>query len=411
MRKDRIRLLIVQYAGDYRQTYYNLANGGHETYYAQRYSVDGVIQIGQEIEEVATLCCMTESVYDEVLQKGVRAIGAGFSNQVQMDKLLQLVAQYRPTHLVIRTPLLPLFQWAIRNRVPVLATLADSFQQNGLKSKVRNYLLARSLNHPCIQWIGNHGTSAARSLQNIGVNPNKIIAYDWASSLTPKSFVVKSKPCPNELRLLYIGQVIPEKGVGDALKALQLARQQGVNASLVVAGKGDLEQFKQQSNQLQIVDYVKFLGLIPHHQVLELMQAQDAILIPSHHDYPEGFPLTIYEAFCARIPIIASDHPMFCDKLQHQVNALLFPATDADALSDCIVQLATQPELYHNISLASEAAWEQIQLPVKWIELIQRWLSDAEVDQQWIKSHCFAVAGSMQQQPTSTPFQLSSANS
>jgi glycosyltransferase involved in cell wall biosynthesis len=410
MRKDRIRLLIVQYAGDYRQTYYNLANGGHETYYAQRYSVDGVIQIGQEIEEVATLCCMTESVYDEVLQKGVRAIGAGFSNQVQMDKLLQLVAQYRPTHLVIRTPLLPLFQWAIRNRVPVLATLADSFQQNGLKSKVRNYLLARSLNHPCIQWIGNHGTSAARSLQNIGVNPHKIIAYDWASSLTPQSFVVKSKPYSHELRLLYIGQVIPEKGVSDALKALQLVRQQGVNASLVVAGKGDLEQFKQQANQLQIVDHVKFLGLVPHHQVLELMQSQDAIVIPSHHDYPEGFPLTIYEAFCARIPIIASDHPMFCDKLQHQVNALLFPATDAAALSDCIAQLAMQPELYHSISLASEAAWEQIQLPVKWIELIQRWLSEAEVDQQWISSHCFAVAGS-KQQTTSTPLELSSASS
>jgi len=41
------------------------------------------------------------------------------------------------------------------------------------------------------------------------------------------------------------------------------------------------------------------------------MRSADAIVIPSRHEYPEGLPLTIYEALAARTPIVASDHQCF----------------------------------------------------------------------------------------------------
>ncbi|NEQ88464.1 MAG: glycosyl transferase family 1, partial [Moorea sp. SIO2I5] len=44
-----MRLLIIQYAGDYREAFERLANGGPETYYAQKYSVDSVAEIGKQI--------------------------------------------------------------------------------------------------------------------------------------------------------------------------------------------------------------------------------------------------------------------------------------------------------------------------------------------------------------------------
>ena len=54
-------LLIIQYGGDYREAFKRLAKGGSETYYAQKNSIDAVAEIGKQIGEVATLCCMTEN--------------------------------------------------------------------------------------------------------------------------------------------------------------------------------------------------------------------------------------------------------------------------------------------------------------------------------------------------------------
>ncbi len=99
------RLLIVQYAGDYREAVERFDNGEGETYYAQRYSVDAVADIGEHIQEAAVLCCLTEKAYNEVLSNNVRAIGAGFKGELQIKKLIKLIEEYNPTHLILRIPL------------------------------------------------------------------------------------------------------------------------------------------------------------------------------------------------------------------------------------------------------------------------------------------------------------------
>jgi hypothetical protein len=44
-----MRLLFVQYGGDYREAVERFAAGGGETYYAQKYSVDAVAEIGKPL--------------------------------------------------------------------------------------------------------------------------------------------------------------------------------------------------------------------------------------------------------------------------------------------------------------------------------------------------------------------------
>jgi len=49
-----MRLLMVQYADDYRQAFQRF-EGGNETYYAQKYSIDTVAKIRKKIEEATFL--------------------------------------------------------------------------------------------------------------------------------------------------------------------------------------------------------------------------------------------------------------------------------------------------------------------------------------------------------------------
>lgn len=387
-----MRLLMVQYAGDYRETVKCLSNGGEETYCAQKYSVDAVAEIGKTIEEAAVLCCLTQERYDEILCNGVRAIGAGFNPKIPtktlIKTLIELIEQQKPTHLIVRVPIQDIFGWAIKKKVPTLAILADSFEAKGLKTKLRHYWLAKTLNHHQIDWVCNHAINSCLSLQEIGVNPDKIIPWDWPHEVTPDSFAAKTLRAEGKTwNLVYVGLIRESKGIGDVLEAVQKLRSKNISINLKVAGKGEVNEFINKAKQLNIEDCVEFLGLVPNKSIVHLMREADGVIIPSRHEYPEGFPLTIYEALCSRTPIIASDHPMFQNKLKDGINALIFPSANAVALADCIEKLLTNSELYERLSLASYDAWKELQIPVKWADMINRWLDNSPENRQWLFDH------------------------
>lgn len=383
-----MRLLFVQYAGDYREAFQRFAAGGGETYYAQKYSVDAVADIAKQIEEVTVLCCMTKEPYNEVLENGVRAIGAGFDKDLQINTLLKLIEEQKPTHLIVRTAKREIFRWAVRKKIPTMALFAESISKRGLRSKLRNYLLADLLNNNQIEWVAAYGLNSSVLFQQIGVKADKIIPWDFIVTETPDSSPPKSlQRYKKNWQLFYIGSMIEAKGVGDVLEALAKLRAKNFPVSLKIAGRDENEYFLNKARQLQIEDCVDFLGLVPNNTVLPLMKEADVVLVPSRHEYPEGFPLAITHSLCARTPIIASDHPMFLDNLKDGLSAMIFPAGNAGALSECIEKLLSNPELYWSLSFASKEAWEQLQIPVKWAELINRWIDDSPENKQWLFEH------------------------
>lgn len=383
-----MRLLFVQYAGDYREAFQRFAAGGGETYYAQKYSVDAVTDIAKQIEEVTVLCCMTKEPYNEVLENGVRAIGAGFDKDIQINTLLKLIEEQKPTHLIVRTAKREIFRWAVSKKVRTMALFAESISQRGLRSKLRNYLLADLLNNKQVEWVAAYGLNSAVLFQQIGVKADKIIPWDFIVTETPDSSPPKSlQRYQKNWQLFYIGSMIEAKGVGDVLEALAKLRAKNFPVSLKIAGRDENEYFLNKARQLQIEDCVDFLGLVPNNTVLPLMKEADVVLVPSRHEYPEGFPLAITHSLCARTPIIASDHPMFLDNLKDGLSAMIFPAGNAGALSECIEKLLSNPELYWSLSFESKEAWERLQIPVKWAELINRWIDDSPENNQWLFEH------------------------
>ncbi len=380
-----MRVLVIQYFGDYRKVFKYFSEGHDETYYGQKYSINAVAEIGKKADDVATLCCRTKEPYDERLENGVRAIGTGFVDKIPTQKLLKLVQDYKPTHLIFRTPNRDLIRWAIKNNLKILMLLADSFNTQGLRGKIRNSQLANLLNHRQIEWVGNHNITASISLANIGVNPDKIIPWDWPYQINPDSFPAKSlSPHQKTWNIFYVGAVREDKGVGDVIEAIAHLKKQGISVKMTAAGKGEIEHFKSQAKSLHIEDAVEFLGLVPNKTVIPRMREADCVVVPSRSEYPEGFPKSINEGLCSRTPIIASDHPMFVRKLSHRNNALLFPASHPIALAECIQELISSPKLYQSLSSASSETWKNLQIPVKWANLIDHWLFTSPEHQQWL---------------------------
>jgi glycosyltransferase involved in cell wall biosynthesis len=368
------RLVIVQFAGDYRETYRSLQGGGAETYYAQRHSVDAVAKLAVGGREVVTICCTALQAYDDVLAPGVRAIGVRAGERdADHAAVWRQVEHCRPTHLVLRSPFRHLLWRARLRRIPVLLTIADSFGRERLIDRLRLALLVRLMNGPTVEAICNHGRRSASALLELGADARRVAAWDWPHRLRPHDAAPKSAPHGRPWTLFFAGAIIESKGVGDVIRALAELRRRGLEVRADLAGSGEIDRFSALATHEGVADRIRFLGRCPHSEVIERMRVADLVLVPSRHEYPEGFPMTLFEALATRTPIVASDHPMFVHSMVDRRTAMVFAAGDARAMADRIVALRDEAGLYAQLSQAAVQTWEQLQVPVEWSELLRAW--------------------------------------
>lgn len=382
------RIAFVQ-AGNYAEAFKRFLEGGEETFFAQRYSVEFVTSLAErtDVEEVVQIC-FTQNLEEEVLANGVRQLGVeqwptGATHRT--SELIDLVLEQRLTHLVVNTPSTPLIRRARLAGIDVYPLLADSFRNSGFKAKLRYWLLGRNLSHPSIRWVTNRNLAASQDLVRIGVPARKIVPFDWPPVVSPADFEPKKQISnPEAPTLLYVGQVRIEKGVGDLIDATAQLNATGMRCRLSVIGAGDIEPLRQHAATQNVTDSVEFLGRLPHAEVMKAMHAHDIVLVPSWHEYPEGMPNTIYEGLCSRTPLIVSDHPMFGSRVRHGRDCMVFPAKDVEAIRQTVVKLATTPSLYESLSGHAEEACANYLVGAPWGEVIEHWLGATPADDAWM---------------------------
>jgi glycosyltransferase involved in cell wall biosynthesis len=393
---SRKRIVFAQ-VGSYAEGYERLAAGGEEDFFAQKYSVDFVEALARrdDVEEIAQVC-IAQDLDERVLANGIRQLGLVYrppDGPPRVRELIDMVLARNPTHLIINSPVTPLIRAATRQGIDVFPLLADSFRVSGIKAKLRYWWLAHNLSKPAIRWVSNRNLKASQDLERIGIPAGKIVPFDWPAVVTPADFPVKSAAAdPRAPRLLYVGQVRVTKGVGDVIDAVARLAAAGRDATLTVIGAGKIEHFEQHARERDVASRVTFAGKCSHGQVLEAMHAHDVVLVPSHHEYPEGMPNVIYEGLCSRTPLVVSDHPMFGTRVRDGEDCLVFAAGNVEALTGSIERMLDDPALYGALSAHAEEACGNYLIGAPWGELIEHWLGATPEDDAWLADHALDSA-------------------
>ncbi|MEM8611530.1 MAG: glycosyltransferase [Cyanobacteria bacterium P01_H01_bin.105] len=377
---QHLRLLMVQNTEPYRD---GMENGTLNA--EQLIILEGLTTWRFQLQEVGVLGCVSDTAYDEVLETGVRVRGSGLSEI--NESIFRRLADFCPTHLIINTPIPSLFQWAAHQQVRCVGMFQENLAESSLKQRWGNYQLSKALNHSNVDWVGGFGLNGCESLANIGVLRNKLIPWSWPPSNRVETFEPKQlRSRPDPLHLIYVGPIFSIKGIGDLLISIAQLKVQGWNVHLKLVGQGDIQRFKQYAKRLQL-NQIEFVENIPNHALVHLIRQADIFVMPSRHESLENANTILNYCLQAHTPIVASDHPMFAGSLSHGVNAMIFPAGNARAMSQCISYLLNHPETYVKLSAANQTAWQSLQLPVHWISLLDHWLQETDATRQWLQQH------------------------
>lgn len=168
------------------------------------------------------------------------------------------------------------------------------------------------------------------------------------------------------LRLIYVGRLIEEKGVQTIVKAL--AHLKDVDCRLTVVGDGDYREALQTLvKELDIEDRVEFLGT--RTDVPALLAASDVFIhVP---DCAEGFGIAVVEAMASGLICVCGDRGALPEIVSDGISGFIVENNDPERLARILRAIAEEPnsEIYETIRANALEASRQFSIEAFTVKL------------------------------------------
>lgn len=176
-------------------------------------------------------------------------------------------------------------------------------------------------------------------LDNINICPNGI------PDINQEELLYLNKEISNLPKILFLSNLIESKGVYILLEALKILKDKNTNfEAIFVGGEGDItkEMFNQKILELDLSDYVKYLGKKYGKEKDIIFKKVNMFVFPTYEDC---FPLVLIEAMQYEIPIVSCPEGGVPDIVENGNNGFLVPIKNPLALSDAIERLILNSSL------------------------------------------------------------------
>lgn len=164
-------------------------------------------------------------------------------------------------------------------------------------------------------------------------------------------------------RLLFVGQVVPHKGLDTAMEALKiLVWTDGCTSlKLTIAGGSVYPQYvselREKVSLLGLEENVEFVGAVPHEKLARLYREHDILLFPSLID--EGLGMSILEAMASGLVVVGTASGGSGESLIHERTGLVFPKGDASACAAQVLRLIEERSLFGRLRRGARHAVEE----------------------------------------------------
>ena len=230
-------------------------------------------------------------------------------------------------------------------RLNALAGLGFVFTSATLKAR-----LARPVFRALLRYVLNNAHASVlvqnpddrAAVKTLGIADDRIFTIPGSGVETDKLTPFGEPPEP--VTIGFVGRLLADKGVRTLVSAHEILARQGRPMRLLIAGDPDpanpasiplaeIESWRQRPG-IEVLGHVTDIG--------KFWASAHIAVLPSRR---EGLPKSLLEAAACGRPIVATNVPGCREIARENVNALLVPPDNAQALADTIARLADDKEL------------------------------------------------------------------
>ena len=185
----------------------------------------------------------------------------------------------------------------------------------------------------------------------ICLNSNQTTVAHWGIDLAQFPTMPRQRwPVRN---LLYVGQMIPQKGIHTAIAAFALLVQQKgfEEITFSIAGGGFHPEYEKklrdQVVQLGLGERVSFLGKVARAELPRIYATHDVLVFPSEWDEP--FAITPLEAIASGLAVVGTTTGGSSELFRNHETAMTFQAGVPNDCARAITELVTDLERFQTI--------------------------------------------------------------
>ncbi len=160
--------------------------------------------------------------------------------------------------------------------------------------------------------------------------------------------------------ILFVGRPEKRKGLKYLLKAFIRLQQQEPNVRLIVAGAGDFSRYE---SLMRPFPNVVFRPNVPYDELPRYHASADVYCTPATGNESQG--IALLEAMAAHLPVIASNIEGFAGVVTDNVDGLLVPPKNHQALAKALIRVMRDPALRrrladHGQAQAERYGWDSV---------------------------------------------------
>ena len=267
-------------------------------------------------------------------------------------------------------------------RVPVRIhwhhTLSSQIETDWTGSRLRLHLLRLRSRIPfsfVTHVIANSNAARQDLIDTFGVSAQKCQVF-WNSLEDPLSQSgLASTPkasSPDSCLFVCAGRFAASKGQDVLLKAMVQVVSRHPAARVEFIGDGATRvSYEEMARELGLGERCRFLGALPHPEVLSRMAGARAVVVPSQK---EAFGLVNIESMSVGVPVIGSNTGGIAEIVRDGVDGFLFPPGDHDALATRMIALLENEPLRAQMAASARRRFVEQFESARAVKIQARWI-------------------------------------
>jgi glycosyltransferase involved in cell wall biosynthesis len=218
-------------------------------------------------------------------------------------------------------------------------------------------LMARRIMGPCFDATITNTREGMDYLKNVvGIPGSKLLHHPYevaeARALQSDRNRHHSPRSESHLAFLYVGQLIPRKGVHLLLQACDELLKRGIDSfSLTIIGTGHIGRaLRSEAALLGLESYVKWVGAVDYGDLGAYYEACDVFVFPTLED---TWGMVVLEAMVFGKPVLCSKYAGSREMVEHAGSGFVFDPLRVDELAGYMERLIREPILVTSFGLQS----------------------------------------------------------